>query len=207
MDPEENEEVKKSTVPSPADVEVGDGADHPLEAVKVAEENGLGPNQTIVGTFTAAEKDKLLKMIKHKEFNPIEGAVLKALMSEELTLDELGVMLGAKSEKTKGQPMSKVAALKELNRILAVVAKRSKAKLGRAVDLTKIKAYRAEIKRQDAERRKKAAEAKKKAKAAQKEFWQLLSELNKEQRKHGLKPTRYDLAYTGQGEYDKRFSK
>lgn len=128
-------------------------------------------------------------------------------MSEELTLDELGVMLGAKSEKTKGQPMSKVAALKELNRILAVVAKRSKAKLGRAVDLTKIKAYRAEIKRQDAERRKKAAEAKKKAKAAQKEFWQLLSELNKEQRKHGLKPTRYDLAYTGQGEYDKRFSK
>ena len=116
---------------------------------------------------TLSKLSKWLKrMIKHKQFSPLEGAVLKALMSEELTLDELAVMLGAKSERTKGEPMSKVAALKELNRILAIVAKRSKAKLGREVDLTKIKAYKAEIRRQDAERRKKAAEAKKQAKAA-----------------------------------------
>ena len=166
MDPDNNEEQKKSGIPPPAGLEVGDGVDHPVEAIKIAEENGLGPNDTIVNTFTSAEKQKLLKMIKHGEFNAIEGAVLKALMSEAMTLDELAVMLGARSERTKGQPMSKVAALKELNRILAVVAKRSKAKLGREVDLTKIKAYKAEIRRQEAEKRRNAAEAKKRARAA-----------------------------------------
>ena len=39
MNPEDNEEVKKSNIPPARGVEVGDDADHPIEAVKVAEEN------------------------------------------------------------------------------------------------------------------------------------------------------------------------
>ena len=163
---EDAEDVKSDGLPPPEGVDVSPDAAHPLEAVTFAEENSLGPNDTIINAFTGDEKVKLSKMIKHGEFSPLEGAVLKALMTEELTLDELGVMLGATSTRTKGQPMSKIAALKALNKILAVIAKRSKAKLGRAVDLSKIKAYKAEIKRQNAERRKKAAEKKKAARAA-----------------------------------------
>jgi len=49
--------------------EVGDGADHPLLAVKYAEEHGLGPNDTIINTFTQDEKQQLLKMIKKGEFS------------------------------------------------------------------------------------------------------------------------------------------
>lgn len=89
-----------------------------------------------MNTFTPQEKETLLKQIKHGEYSPLEAAVLRILMGEACTLEELGVMLGATSKKTKGAPMSKVAALKELNRILAIVAKRSKLKLGKAVDLT-----------------------------------------------------------------------
>jgi len=44
------------------------GEDHPLLAVKYAEEHNLGPNDTIIDTFTQAEKQQLLKMIKKGEF-------------------------------------------------------------------------------------------------------------------------------------------
>lgn len=50
-------------------LDVGDGAEHPLLAVKYAEEHGLGPNDTIINTFTQAEKQQLLKMIKKGEFS------------------------------------------------------------------------------------------------------------------------------------------
>jgi len=33
-------------------IDTDDGAEHPLLAVKYAEEHGLGPNDTIVNTFT-----------------------------------------------------------------------------------------------------------------------------------------------------------
>ena len=166
MDPENNEEVKTSAIPPPRGPETGEGADNPLEAIAYAEEKNLGPDGSIVNTFTPDEKVKLMKMIKHGECNAMEGAVLKALMTEALTLDELAVTLGARSEKTKGEPMSKVAALKELNRIFAVVAKRSKAKLGYTVDLSKIKQFKAEMRRQEAEKRKKKAEEKRRAREA-----------------------------------------
>lgn len=50
-------------------VDVDNAEDHPLLAVKYAEERGLGPNDTIVNTFTQAEKEQLLKMIKNGEFS------------------------------------------------------------------------------------------------------------------------------------------
>lgn len=59
-------------------------------------------------------------------------------MSEAATLEDVGAMIGAVSRRTKGKPASKVAALKEVNRILAIIAKRSKAMFGTEVDLTKI---------------------------------------------------------------------
>lgn len=169
---------------------------HPLEAIAYAEENGLGPNETIIDVFTPAEKEKLSKMIKHGEFSQQEGAVLRALMSEELKLEDLAVMLGAKSKRTKGQPMSKIAARKELNRILDLVAKRSSAKIGKKIDLGKLAEYKREMRKADALKKKKAKENKRAEKQARADFWKLLKKLNIEQRKHGLPVSRYNKIWT-----------
>ena len=167
------------------------GEDHPLLAVKYAEEHNLGPNDTIINTFTQDEKQQLLKMIKKGEFSQLEAAVIKALMSEAATLEDVGAMIGAVSRRTKGEPTSKVAALKEVNRILAIVAKRSKAKFGKEVDLTKIPQYKREMKRLQEWRKKKAREAEKYARAQEKEFYRLLKELHREQSKQGLPQSKY----------------
>ena len=50
-------------------IDTGDGTEHPLLAVQYAEEHNLGPNDTIISTFTQDEKQQLLKMIKKGEFN------------------------------------------------------------------------------------------------------------------------------------------
>ena len=52
MDPENNEEVKKSAIPPPRGPETGEGADNPLEAIAYAEEKNLGPDGSIVNCFT-----------------------------------------------------------------------------------------------------------------------------------------------------------
>ena len=185
-----------SSGPEGVDVSPEGLQDHPIEAITYAEERGLGPNQTIISVFTPDMKEKLKKMLKHGEFNKKEAAVLKYLMTEEGNLDDLSVMLGAASKRTNGAPMSKVAALKELNRILEVIAKRSYVKLGKRVDLSKIKEYKIAMRKADAERHKKQKEQKRLAREAYKEFWATLRDLNATQRKHGLKPSRYDKIWT-----------
>lgn len=101
-------------------------------------------------------------------------------MSEAATLEDVGAMIGAVSRRTKGEPTSKVAALKEVNRILAIIAKRSKAKFGKEVDLTKIPQYKREMKRLQEWRKKKAREAEKYARQQEKEFYKTLKELHAE---------------------------
>ena len=173
-----------------------DSDDHPLEAIVYAEQNNLGPNETIIDTFTPEMKVKLSKMIKHGEFTQQEAAVLQYLMGETATLESLAVMLGAKSERTHGQPMSKPAALKELNRILDVVAKRSQAKIGKRIDLSQIAQFKKAQKQQQIERNKEKREERKRAREAYKEFWRLQRELHQVQRAHGLPVTRYDKIWT-----------
>lgn len=190
-----------STAPTSAEPEGVDVSpeglqDRPVEAVAYAEEHNLGPNQTIVSVFTPDMKKKLKKMLRYGEFNKKEAAVLKYLMTEEGNLDDLSVMLGAASKRTNGAPMSKVAALRELNRILEVIAKRSYVKLGRRVDLSKIKEYKIAMRKADAERHREQKEQKRLAREAYKEFWAALKDLNATQRKHGLKPSRYDKIWT-----------
>lgn len=169
--------------------------DEPLLAVKAVEDAGLGPDQSIVGTFTPDEKKKLLQMIKTGEFSQLEGAILKMLMSECATLEDLGAMIGAVSRRTKGEPTTKNGAKKELNRILALVAKRSKAKFGREVDLSKIKTFNREMKKIQEWRKRKASEARRYANKTEAEFRQLLRELNAVRREHGLAPEKYYVRY------------
>jgi hypothetical protein len=153
-----------------------DGED-PMLAIKYAEEHNLGPDNTIIDTFTIDEKKKLLKMIKNGEFSPLEAGVLRALMSEAATLEEVGAMIGATSRRSKGEPVSKPAAIKELNRILKIVGKRSKAILGKEVDLKQVAEWKREQKRLAAWRLKKAREAKRYAAKVVKEYWEGLKEL------------------------------
>ena len=168
----------------------GEEYDHPLLAIAMAEENKLGPNNTIVDLFTPDEKTKLNAMIRKGEFTQLEGAVLHALMSEAATLEDVGAMLGAVSRRTKGKPTSKAGAIKELNRILQKVAEESKAKFGRAVDLNKLKKFDVLMKQAREERKRKAREARRRANAAEKEYWRLLKELREVQKAHGLNPAR-----------------
>ena len=162
----------------------------PLLAVKYAEEHNLGPNNTIIDTFTPAEKQQLLKMIKKGEFSPLEAGVIRALMSEAATLEEVGAMIGAVSRRSGGAPVSKPAAIKEINRILEIIAKRSKAKLGKVVDLSKIAEWKREQKKLAAWRIKKAKEARRYADKVEREYWQLLKELRATQKAAGLKPAK-----------------
>lgn len=171
--------------------DVDPNEDHPLEAITYAEEHNLGPNQTIIDTFTPAEKTKLLKMIKNGEFSALEGAVIKAIMSEQLTLEELGAMMGAQSRRTKGAPLSKPGTLKELNRILDIIAKRSKAITGKQVDLKMIPKYKAAMKKNYEFRKKKAKKAQVYANKQEQEFRKLLRELHAEQDKLGLPRTEW----------------
>ena len=171
-----------------------DTDNHPLLAVKYAEEHGLGPNDTIINCFTPDEKKQLLKMCKNGEFNQLETAVIHYLMSEVATLEDLGAMIGAVSRRTHGEPTSKVGALKELNRILAVIAKRSKAKFGKEIDLKKAAKYMKEMKKIEAWRKKKERDAWHYANKVEREFWQNLKELRQEQSKHGL-PTAKLMGY------------
>lgn len=172
-----------------------DSEDSPLLAVKAVEDAGLGPDQSIVGTFTPDEKKKLLQMIKNGEFSQLEGAILKMLMSECATLEDLGAMIGAVSRRTKGNPMTKNGAKKELNRILALVAKRSKAKFGKAADLNQIRAYNREMKKVQEWRKRKASEARRYANSVENEFKKLLRELHAVQREKGIAPSRYYVRY------------
>lgn len=183
--------------------------DDPILAVKFAEEHNLGPNQTIVDIFTPDEKLKLMQMIRKGEFNPIESAVLKYLMSEAGTLEDVGVMIGAQSGRSKGEPVSKPAALKEVNRILKVVAKRSKAAFGREINLNAIPKYKQEQRRIQRERVQKAAqmkaeqrEQKKRAIEAEREFYKLLRELRKTQAEHGLPRSQYYIRHKAPSDLD-----
>lgn len=159
----------------------------PLLAIKYAEENNLGPNDTIVDTFTKDEKINLLKMIKKGEFNQLEAAVLRALMSEAATLEDIGAMIGAVSRRSKGKPVSKPAAIKELNRILDIVAKRSKAKIGKTVDLSKIGAYQREMRKNLQWRKRKERERQRYVNKVEREFYTLLADLRRTQKEYGLK--------------------
>ena len=177
--------------------------DHPLTAEEFAEKNGLDKNTPIETIFTPQQKNELLKMMKHGEFSPRESAVLKAMMAtkeegEPFNFEELGAFIGAASPRTKGEPTSKVAAYKELNRILNVVAKRAHFQ-GKTFNLELFKRFkhdRAEMikrnKKLAAEQKKKQREEARKRADAQREFWRELSELNKLQRSMKLEPSRYD---------------
>jgi len=182
--------------PDSVDTSAEGKKDHPLTAIKYAEEKGIKDEDTIISTFTPKEKDDLLKLIKHGEFNAREAAVIKALICEAMSLEELGVYLGVASPKTKGEPMSKVAALKELNRILSVLTKRAYLKTGKKVDLKQIAVMKRKMKEEQAAKNKKAKELAKKRRDLMKEFWKELYALNKVQREHGLKPSRYDKTWT-----------
>lgn len=174
------------------DIEVGvdsfgDEYDSPVLAIAMAEENKLGPNNTIVDLFTPDEKAKLNSMIKKGEFTQLESAVIHALMSEAATLEDVGAMIGAVSRRTKGKPTSKAGAIKELNRILQKIAAESKAKFGRTIDLNKLKKFEVLMKKSKVERLRKAREARRRANEAEKEYWRLLKELRATQKAHGLR--------------------
>lgn len=113
------------------------------------------------------------------------------LMSECATLEDLGAMIGAVSRRTKGEPTTKNGAKRELNRILAIVAKRSKAKFGKAADLTKIREYTREMKKIQEWRKKKAHEAERYARQQEREFYETLRELRKVQDAYGLPRSKY----------------
>ena len=105
-------------------------------------------------------------MCKHGEFNPRESAVLKAMMAtgdegEAFNFDELGVYIGAASPRTKGEPTSKVAAYKELNRILEVLAKRAHFQ-GKTFNLELFKKFKHDRNELIKKNKKLAAERKKK---------------------------------------------
>ena len=228
----------------PRDVEAN--GDDPQLAVIAVEQAGLGKDDTIVNTFTDAEKKELEKMLKDKsQFNELEAAVLRCLMSncatvdnmadmvtayndtiknkdkkhysdrekaeiakksqsarkymaaDPATLQDVGVVIGAGSRRTNGKPVSKPAAIKEINRILKVVAKRSKAKYGTAIELEKFAELKDEIRHQvetrKAAEKKAQFEERKRANAAAKEFYKLIAELHREERKHGIAPSEYHI--------------
>lgn len=140
--------------------------DHPLTAVEFLEKNHLDKDTPIVTLFTPQQKKELLKMFKHGEFNPRESAVLKAMMAtgdegEAFNFEELGVFIGAASPRTKGEPTSKVAAYKELNRILEVLAKRAHFQ-GKTFNLELFKKFKHDRNELIKKNKKLAAERKKK---------------------------------------------
>lgn len=163
--------------------------DNDVEAIdEFAGVRGIGKNETLLSGLDPEEKDRIVKMCKRKEFNPLESAMLKILMNTQLNLEDLGVFLGATSQKTGGKPMSKVAAKKELDRIIKVVAKKSKLKYGHAIDLNKIK----ELKKALRIKQEKIAEDKRYYRQQMKEFWKNLKDLQATQRELGLPTTKAD---------------
>ena len=73
---------------------------------------------------------------------------------------------------------------------------RSGAKIGKSIDLKKLKDYKKQIKLAEIQKKKDAKIAKRKEAEAKKEFWKALNELNITQRKHGLKPSYYGKMWT-----------
>lgn len=111
-------------------------------------------------------------------------------MSEAANLEDIGAMIGSVSRRTQGAATSKPAALKELNRILATVAKRSKAKFGKEADLSRLKTYGDEMKKIAMWREKQARKAKAYANKQEREFYRLLADLRRTQKQYGLKPAK-----------------
>lgn len=175
----------------------------PMDAEEYAVEQGIDPNATVLATLTPAEKERLMKMCKHHEFNKREAAVLKMLMGEIWNLDDIGAFLGAASPKTKGKPMSRVAAKKELDRIVNVVGKRAKLQLGREVDLNQIPELKRQMKATATQKKLMKRDEERRRKELMKEFWAELKEVNKVRKGLGL-PADYSLvpkAYSGQREF------
>jgi len=208
MTPDELRARAEANKPAPGDVEVGpDGQieDHPLDAIKYGEAHKMDMTLSILAQLPQQDKEKLLKMCKHGQFNKKESAVIKYLLLGAGNLEDLSVMFGAVSPQTKGEPMSKVAAFNKLQEIIAVIAKRSKVKLGKEVDLNRLKDFKkamkernALLRKQSAEKRRQKAQEKRDQAAAMKEFWKTLYELNQEQRAKGLPVSRYGKFWTQQ---------
>lgn len=190
---------------APEDVDMDDlnmGYD-PMDAEEYAIQQGIDPESTILATLTPAEKERIAKMCKHHEFNKREAAILKVLMNEIWNLDDIGAFLGAASPKTKGQPMSRVAAKKELDRIVNVVGKRAKLQLGREVDLNQIPELKRQMRATATQKKQMQREQDRRRRELMKEFWNELKEVNRLRKTMGLPPD-YSLvpkAYTGQREY------
>lgn len=178
---------------NPDDLEQGYNPD---DAENVAKDE----NTSALVNLTSDEKDKLLKMCKHGEFNQRESAILKVLLGSEWNLNDIGAFLGAASPKTQGKPMSRQAALKELNRIESVVAKRFKQFHGKDIDLKKIPELKRQMKQQAADRKRSKQMEERKRKELMREFWKELKEVNRVRRSLDLPPD-YSLiprAYQGQ---------
>lgn len=212
-------EIKEAGVYDPGDTVPPRGiepdGDDPLLAVKFLEQNNLGPDDTVVQMFTPDEKQELLKLIKKGEFSPLEAAVIRMLMSEAArieevkqmsdlqkevasksihigepaTLDDVGIVIGASSRRSGGKPVSKVAALKEVNRIGAIIARRSKAKYGKEIDFKSIPKFKREMEKVAAWRKKKIRDAERYANAQEREFHKLLAELHRTQDEYHTNPT------------------
>lgn len=157
------------------------------------------PDDTpITALFTPEEKQRLMKMIKHGEFNVKEAAILKVLMAEAFNFEELGVYLGVCSPKTKGEPMSKIAARKELMRILKVLGKRAHINADALMNVGKtMSANAAEARAKRADYKRKYKEYQRRKRDAYKEFWDNLRELNRAQRKAGLPVSHYEKVMKG----------
>lgn len=166
---------------NPDDLEQGY---NPADAEKLAKDE----NASVLVNLTADEKDKLLKMCKHGEFNQRESAILKVLLGSEWNLNDIGAFLGAASPKTQGKPMSRPAALKELNRIENVVVKRYKQATGKDIDLSAIPKLKRQMKKNVADKKREKWTEERKRKELMREFWKELKEVNRVRRSLGLPP-------------------
>lgn len=175
-------------------------------AIEYAKEHDVGPNDSIVAKFTPDMKLALLSMIRKGEFTKLEGALLKVLMSEELTDEQLGVVLGTTSTKTKGKPMSKQSAKCIMIQVVGELASKFKKRYGITIDqdrlmnlgkeqrrLEREKAQRLSAKlRADKERQR---ELRIRGAEAEKEFYKLLRELRQAQAEYNLPRSEYYIRY------------
>jgi len=123
------------------------------------------------------------------------GNAIKAIQTRGGDLEDVGTMIGSHSRRSKGAPVSKSAAIREINRILEIIAKRSKARFGKAIELQKIIDFRDWIRRTTAEKLKeyKKAQTQKRiyANKVAKEFYKLVADLHRTQDRHGLPRSEY----------------
>ncbi len=160
------------------------------EWAKIADEQ----NASLGDALDPAARLQLLKMIKHNEFTLEESAILKCLLGEPMTFDELGVFLGACSKRTGGKPMSKIAARKEVLRIQKVLAKRAKIKYGYNIDLSKFDAVKRDMKKAAADKKKEirrgAAQRKKNREEVLSQIMKQQQELRQLRKDKGIKQPR-----------------